>query len=507
MNTWGRVTMASRAAWATFQRVYNDPGAAARPAATDERLAHYRLLWAYYTNAAFDNAADWLAYRRANNLYRGTRPVYNPTRRLVDFYVGTIYQGEWSDEPARMVEKTAAIPWSERTPPALLAAIAQVCQWGNWQAKHALMVRYAAALGDCLVTVVDDADRGKVYADVIWPGVVADVQLDNTGNVIAYALEYDAAVLDAAGRPTERTYKFRREVDKVTIVEYADDAVTSRTPNPYGFVPACWVQHGASGLAHGEPAMRSINKVDELNALAAHVIDQTHRQLEAPILLAGDGMGGNLDSQTKTPSIAPPRTGPTPTPERETLKIITAQAGASIETVQLPPGEALEHIDHLLAEIERDHPELGMFARLREMTTVTGPGADRMFGDVAALVNAARAQYDQQTVKLMQMCIAIGGWRVASGAWGLPSQLSRQQSAFAGFDLDSYARGDLDLSIQGRPLVLPSAEDELRLEQMRNSIEADRAMRATSDGTPAGVASRLRMAVQGQGQDARAVGA
>jgi hypothetical protein len=479
--------------------VYGDPGAAASTGAAADRLAHYQLLWAYYNNSAFGDLGAWLLYRQQHGLYRGVRPIYNPTRRLVDFYAGVIYQGEWAIDPAQMVQKTAAIPWGERTPVPLLGAVAQVYQWSNWQAKKALMLRYAAAAGDCLVTVVDDLERAKVYPDVIWPGIVTDIQLDPTGNVTAYTLEYDAATLDAAGKPTERTYRFKREVTKATITEYADDAVTSRAANPYGFVPACWVQHSAAGGQHGEPALRALGKVDELNALAAHALDQAHRVLEAPILLSGDGMGGNLEQQSKAPSgVYPGRVMPQPQPERETLKIITAQAGAHIEAVTLPPGEALEHIDRLLAEIERDHPELGMYAKLREMSTVTGPGADRMFGDVAALVGEARAQYDQQTTKLFQMCIAIAGWRAASGAWGLRSQLSSQQTAFAGFDLDSYARGDLDLSIQSRPLVLPSPEDELRLEQMRAALDADKAMRATSDGTPAGVADRLRQAVSGQ---------
>lgn len=507
MNTWGRFTVATRAAWNTFRRVYNDPGAVARPAAQDERLAHYRLLWAYYDNSAFGDIALWQRYRLDNGLYRSTRPIYNPARRLVDFYAGVVYQGEWATEPARMVEKTAAIPWGERTPVSLLTAVAQIYQWSNWQSKRALMLRYAAALGDCLVTVVDDLDRRKVYPDIVWPGSVADIELDPTGNVTAYALEYDAAEPDAAGKPTDRTYRFRREVTKTTITEYADDRVTSRAANPYGFVPACWVQHNATGTAHGDPALRALGKVDELNSLASHALDQAHRIFEAPILLAGEGMGGNLANQEKAASpVYPGRVVP-PSPERETLKIITAASGADIRTLQFDTGATVEHMDRLLAEIERDHPELGMYAKLREMSSVTGPGADRMFGDVYALVDAARAQYDQQTVKLFQMCVAVAGWRAASGAWGLPSQLSSQQQAFAGYDLDSYARGDLDMSIQSRPLVLPSPEDELRLEQMRNTLEADKQLRATSDGRPAGVADRLRQAVQGatQGQGARAV--
>lgn len=508
MNTWGRFTVATRAAWNTFRRVYNDPGAVARPAAQDERLAHYRLLWAYYDNSAFGDIALWQRYRLDNGLYRSTRPIYNPARRLVDFYAGVVYQGEWAAEPARMVEKTCAIPWDERTPPVLLTAIAQIYQWGNWQSKKALLLRYAAALGDCLVTVVDDLERRKVYPDIVWPGNVAEIDLDPTGNVTAYALEYDAAEPDAAGRPSEQTYRFRREVTKTEIVEYHNQSVTSRAANPYGFVPACWVQHSAAGVTHGEPALRNLGKVDELNSIAAHALDQAHRIFEAPILLAGESMGGNLETQSKAPAVGAPSRYPAAMPERETLKIITAAQGADIRTLTFDTGATIEHIDHLLAEIERDHPELGMYAKLREMSSVTGPGADRMFGDVGALVNAARAQYDQQTIKLLQMCVAIAGWRVRSGAWGLASQLSSQQQVFAPFDLDSYARGDLDMSIQSRGLVMPSPEEELRLEQMRNGIEADRVMRAGSDGRPAGVADRLRQAAGVQaGTDARAVSA
>lgn len=495
MNTWGRLVMASKAGWNAFRRVYDDPAAYGRAAATDDRLAAYRLLWSYYDNSAFADIARWQVYRTQNGLYRATRPIYNPARRLVDFYTGVVYQGEWGMEPVAMVAKTCAIPWGERTPVDLLAAIAQVYQWSNWQSKKNLMLRYAAAVGDCLVTVVDDMERRKVYPDVIWPGIVADIDLDPTGNVTAYALQYDAEGLDAAGKPTGETYTFRREVTKTEITEYANETVTQRVVNPYGFVPACWVQHGASGGEHGEPALRNFGKADELDSIAAHALDKLHRDLESPVLLSGESLGGNLAVAGKPQSVGiPPRFVGQSQPERETLKIITAQAGADIKTIPVVDAGDIAHIDHLLAEIERDHPELGMYAKLREMSSVTGPGADRMFGDVYALVNAARSQYDQQTVKLMQMCVAIAGWRAGSGAWGLASQLSTQQRAFAGYDLDSYARGDLDLSIQSRPLVMPSPEDELRLEQLRGAVENDRALRAGSDGRPAGVADRLRQA-------------
>jgi len=507
-------TAAVSAAGMTFRRVYNDPGAAARSAANDDRLIDYRLLWAYYSNSVFETLEDWAVYRSRHRLYRHTRPIYNPARRLVEFYCGTIYQGEWADQPAAMIEKACAIPFGERTPAPLLQAIAQLYQWSNWQAKKSIMIRYAAAVGDCLVLLVDDMGRRKVYPEIVWPGDVAEVQLDATGNVVRYVLAYD--VTDSHD-PAGRTYQYRREVDKGEIVEYRDEAVTSRTPNPYTFVPACWVQHAPSGQEHGGPALRNLSKVDELNALAAHALDQAHRIFEAPIMLAGESLGSNLQAQPKAGptgyTALPGRMGPAVGPGdagREELKIITAGAGGDIKAVKLDPGEAIEHIDRLLKEIEADHPELGMWQSLRAMSQVTGPAADRLFGDVAALVNAARASYDQQTIKLLQMATAIAGWRANSGAWGLRSLLSRQQQAFLPFGLDSYANGELDLSIQSRGLVLPSPEDEIRLEQMRQALAADRNYldgrgAAAGEGaggaagnTPAAIADRLRMAAQAQ---------
>ena len=188
--------MATTAALTTFRRVYANPGAGRRTATTDERLTAYNLLWSYYNNAAFEEIAAWASYRQQYHLYRHTRPIYNPARRLVDFYSGVVYQGDWSQDPQEMTAKTAAIPWSEKTPPPLLAAIAQINQWANWQSKHKLMVRYGAALGDALIAVIDDPNRRKVYPEVLWPGWVIDLDTDQAGNVTSYAIEYDAAEED-----------------------------------------------------------------------------------------------------------------------------------------------------------------------------------------------------------------------------------------------------------------------------------------------------------------------
>jgi CBS domain-containing protein len=298
-------------------------------------------------------------------------------------------------------------------------------------------------------------------------------------------------VTDAAGE----TYTYRRDVDKQMIRTYRDGAPHSydeqpaEIANPYGFVPAVWTMHNPTGGSHGDPALRNLSKIDEANSLAAHALDQAHRILEAPILIAGEQINSGAAAQKA--GATNPRTG---TGSAEDLKIVTAGAGARIEAVRLDPGEALEHVDRMLKEIEADHPEIGMYQQLRSMTQISGPAADRLFGDVAALVSEARTQYDRSTVKIMQMAVAIAGWRARSGAWG---DLDSQQAKFAAFDLDSYQRGDLDIEIQARPLILPTRAELIALERAEIGLTAD-ARYEQPETQPARIAERLRQAAQQQ---------
>jgi hypothetical protein len=149
------------------------------------------------------------------------------------------------------------------------------------------------------------------------------------------------------------------------------------------------------------------------------------------------------------------------------------------------------YIESLTGEIERDHPELGMYNQLREMSQVTGPGASRLFGDVEALVMDAQANYDTQTIKALQMAVAIGGWRLSQGDW---IQGTRQQQAFAGFDLDSFKAGDLDFEIEERPLIPVTEEEELSIERQKLALEGDKQGLAAMNQT-GGIAARLRQAV------------
>lgn len=462
--------MAARAAIAAFRSPQESS------AASDVR-GRLNLYWSYYENSNFDSVAQWEAYRKNYVLYRNIRSIYNPTRRLVNFYVAQVYPGVLSEDATKLPDGVAiAIPFSEDTDEKLKMAVAQFWQWSNWQSNNKLMVRYGGATGSCLVEVVDNVERGKVSTSVRWPGLLADkanddspsLILDDVGNVKFYALEYQAT--DESGD----TYTYRKEVSQEAFVEYRDDKVISEEENPYGFVPAVWCKHidegwGVDGEGlYGAPAISgSIGKIDELNGLASHTHDHIDILIDSPGIISSDGGVGRIGEQANAIKVNRQAaqdefSTAAATSAMGTLRrlLLKAPKGASWVPLSgnLEPDDVIPAMEHVLTEIEHDFPELGMYQELRKMSEVTGPGAARMMGDVYSRVLEVSGNYDTQSIKLFQMAAAIGGFRFRDNreGWRLKTEA---QAKFQFFDLDSYARGDLNMAIMPRPLI-PMTEDD-----------------------------------------------
>lgn len=447
--------MATIAAATAFQRAWSDPQSMVARNQFAAQVATYDYRWHLYQNSIFDDQNTWRLYRSRYDLYRYIRPIYNPVRRLVDFYAGIIYPGVLATDGKKLPDGTSlAIPLAADIDPALAGAIGQLWQWSNWQAGKNLFVRYGAALGDVAVEVVDEVDRGKVTFDILWPGLIKELELDSTSNVKRYVIEYDAEDDDG------KSYTYRKEVDDQRIAEFKDDelfqydeGIEAERANPYGFAPLVWCKHTDLGGDHGSPAIRNVNKIDELNEMASHAHDRAHAVLSSPIVASGKNAQSLTDAKLQASR------GPTQDENgnqaastgRAQVKVIRTEEGGGMSSVQLPEGEALNYIAKLLLEVEDDHPELVMYKQLRAMSQVTGPGANAMVGDAASYIVDARANYDTQTIKSHQMAIAIAGWRANTGAWG--RNLTRQQEAFKPFNLESYQKGDLDFEIMPRPLV------------------------------------------------------
>lgn len=493
-SRWDRLMSATAAAYAAFRRTYSDPQAAPDRAAWLSRRGHYDHLWALYTNSKYDDLAQWASYKNRYGLYRYVRSVYNPARRLADFYAGIIYPGTLTHDAGRLPNGARiAIPLGEDTPPALVEAIGQIWQWSNWAAGKSLIARWGAALGNVGIEIVDDVERGKVRIEAVWPGAVDALDLDPVGNVKAYALEYE--ILDAEGKA--RTY--RREVDPETIRTFQDgqpygyDGNPAEWANPYGFAPMVWIPHTHAGGSFGEPALRNLGKLDELNSLVSVALDRIIGVMASPILIAG---GGSIAPISGTGASGSTHLDADPQSGRDRIPVVQGPHESTIEQIA-PEGitEASLLIDALLREIEGDHPELTLYRELRGMSHVTGPGAERMLGDAAALIQDARTNYDVHTTKILQMAVAVGGWRASSGAWDRGGSLTRQQAKLVGFGLDSYQRGDLDFEIMPRPIIPETPREQAERERLELALERDRA----AGNSAAGIEARiLAQAEQGR---------
>lgn len=419
------------------------------------RDAYHILLRSFYANTIYEDHAIWKTYKGRYRLPRAIRSVYNPTRRAVDFYAGAVYPGTWSEDgKPTSTGRPPAIRFSPSSladhEDAVMAAM-QALTWGEWSANKDVFVREGAKLGSVFVEVIDDLDRRKVYPEIVPLEHLDKLELDASGNVEQYAIQYMAV------DENNRSYLYRKEVDEDRIAILHDNSLVTEEDNLYGFTPGIWVRHRHNGQVFGSPAIDGvIPKIDEANRLATGIhnyIGQLQKQpavfftkaSPAPLSKAlgqqGQKVSTDLDAQTL---------------DEQVMWLWSNDKDGRVANFMTPveiagPGERL---DKLLEEIENDLPEVNVSKDMRQMQLVTGPGAERIIGDVAGKLYEAEANYDAGTVKVMQMSVAIGGWRLNRGDWG--STISRQQEKFRPFDLPSFEAGDLDIGLSERPLFEPT---------------------------------------------------
>lgn len=484
-----RILNAVSAGFAAARESYADPENAKLAASNDARRAIYRRNWQYYTNQAFEDLGDWKSYIKNAGLYQYTRLMYNPFRRLVDFYAGRIYPGRLSLDGKPFPNNIRlAIPFAEDVDDKLKAAVAQLWQWSNWHNGMKLMVRYGAVCGDCLVEIVDDTETGKVRFDVVWAGLLVPdyLILDAVGNVKRYAIEY--ATKDENGKE----YRFRKEVDKDEIRYFKDgkafdifgDGDTIK--NPYGFCPAVWVKHVDLGGDFGAGVFRGdYVKLDELNSVATHAIDLIHKLIDPPIVLwtksrlrpafastrgvVTDPSGQQFIPNNGNEFAADSERGENAAFDVRTDSMILkgAEGGRTEPLVgKLNLAEALPYMDSIIEEIEKDHPELTFYQTMREMQQVTAPGAQQLLGDAEGVFDESAANYDGASTRIFAMGVAIAGFRLAEGMDGW-SQNTVQQQKFARFSLDSYARNELHIDLIPRSLIIETEVNSLTVQGQR----------------------------------------
>ena len=419
----------------------------------DARAVRYDILWAQYEQSSYRDVHNWAtAYRKKYGLYKYIRPIYNPAYRLGEFWKTHLFGGLLDPDAG----ETGAIPIATDND-ALRPAIATLWKYSQWGTRKDILSVRGTILGDAVIQIVDDVHRERVYLDLVHPGNLLNVELDTFGNVRAYTIVETRDNPNGAGTVEYREVVSRSGQNVVyeTFLngrpyawpENVDRSGTARAAwqEPYGFIPLVVIQHNNVGLEWGWSELHPIRaKCQEADDLASMISDQVRKHVQPIWLMKG------MKQVSLTTSGADATTD-IPAPGREELNALwnlPTDAKAEAMIADLDFEQALAHLSSILAEIERDVPELSP-----DINTASGDASGRALRvarqPVTVKVQQRRANYDDALVRAHQMAIAIGGWRGYEG--------------YRGFGLDSYAAGALDHHIADRPVFDEDPLDEIEV--------------------------------------------
>lgn len=460
MRIFDRMVMAINAGWEAWSRAGSETTHA-------DVVNDYLLRWNLYTGDLFNQAMRTKLIDIDYRVYANTRLIYKHVASVVDFYASTVYQGDLSTDGKPLPDGSpTAIPIDPQVGGAaddtLRAAIAELWSAWNWRQHMSQRPMIGAALGDCLTELVDDVNRGIVYPSLVWPGYVKRIELDYVGNVKMYHIEMPIQEIKPDGSNGE-SYKFGKRVTTRTYEYFKDDKPFDYfgngpvEQNPYGFVPAVWDRHRIGWSERGIAAIDSTRQpLLELNSLFSHMVDYQRRVFSSPIIVKGEI---TQPKQTYVAARTAPSYADGPSIAESSVYL---RGGPNADLVQasFDVGQTLPILEKIKEGILEENPEASFWHELRQMTTVSAPGAERALGDAVSRCRLARAGYDIGTIKLHQMALAMCGWR-AKNSWARP--LTVRQQKWLPYDLTSYKAGQMDFTIPDRPVVAPTEEERIQV--------------------------------------------
>lgn len=419
----------------------------------DARQLRYQILWAMYENTAYRDIHAWAAsFRQTMALYKYIRSIFNPAYRLCEFHRANIWGGSLDMDAGdgNMAPSALPIITDNET---IRPAIAKVWQWSNWDINKDLVTLWGTVLGDVGLKIIDDADRGQVYLEIVHPSTITELVTDVRGNVKGYGLEYERE--DENGDFVVYGEEAIKDGQTVTFLTYKDGepwdwwGYGSQWDSPFGFVPFVTIKHNDVGLAWGWSEMQpSRAKFSESDELASMLHDQIRKTVNPKWAFFGarpEKGSSSVSFEGRGASDTTDR----PEPGREethALYFPKESAKAQAMTANIPLASVTQQLTALMEEIERDYPEL-RFDRLRAGGEVSGRALRVARQPAERKILQRRVNYDGGLVRALQMAMTIGGYRKIEG--------------FAPFGLESYSRGALDFQVGSRPVFATDILDQL----------------------------------------------
>lgn len=445
--------------------VFRDPASRNRDMTHQERVTEYERRWMLYENTLYAKniGRDWASELAARQMYQHTRLIFNNSTLIADFHIDNIWRAVPNPD-----FKHLRTPVALGTDEKLIAAIAQIDQWSNFASSQRLIKTYAAVFGNVLIEGVDDMARQKIYHKAVRPSYVTDLELNESGDVLGYTLEYD--VYD---RDRRETYRFKKVVTQAETKFFRNDKPF--TPpgktgeverNPYGFTFASWLKHADNGTNYGVPAFHHEDKLDEANSLGSHLHDNIHKAVESPKLISGASeiqplIGGKYNKETGLV---------TPHDSRLNWVVLKSTNGAKVDDLagSLALAEAHPYLKELLISFSEDYPELSVPSIIADSTQISGIALERKLTPAQNRLNASQASYNAELVKLRQMQLAVGGYRYSVGGWSK----SKDQAVFTPFGLRSFGQGDLNFDLAETRLIQITAAEEIEVKTARVDFAA-----------------------------------
>lgn len=469
------------------------------------RTLRYALLWSAYDNTIYrDIHAFARSHRSTFGLYKYIRSIHSPANRIGEYYATHLHGGSLDIDRERGAGPGGAIPIDTGNNQ-LRLSIAALWKASKWQANKTLYARFGSVLGDVMIEVVDDPAKAQVYLQVQHPGAYTSIIRDAMGNVKSYQKDEKRADPRATakdGDQVQYTLKVTRAAENViyeTFLEgkpYAWNNIASTWAEPYGFIPLVAVMHIDVGVGWGASELSAgLTKLREVDDIASKLHDQIRKIVDSPWLFTGV----SNDDEMSDPS-SDSTTQNNPQNGREEITAFYGPIGADAKALiaDLDIAAVSERIERMVAELERDFPELRA-----DISSSSGTGSGRALRvarqAVTTKINERRVSYDAGLIAAMQMAIAIGGWR------GYPG--------YDGFSLDSYAAGDLEMSIPERPVYAPDPLDDIEIfaafwdgAQKAKSAGGDEAffMYLEDNGWDVTRIARLRSAIEKQAREMQA---
>lgn len=435
---WSRMKRAILAAQTAFREDALIPDERRNWGDYSYRVMRYTLYEGMYNNTVYRDIETYsLTLKTQYSLYKHIQGIYNPSYRLVKTIADKTVGGQidWEGLQTGPIQVAQADD-------ALIEALLQVMQWSKWGQNKGLYARNAAKLGDSPLWIADDASHQKVRLEVMHPAKIKDAQFDAVGNVTSAVIEYEREWLDPESDKI-KDVTYRMEVDKERFATFKDDKPfgwqeddpQSAWDNDYGFVPLVIAGFEDVGLQWAANAFHAdIVKIHAINDAASLLNDSIRKVINPWWYLAGVPApttplkaAGNLADGTPTSDHSA---------QRDNINTLHGPEDSQPYPMVLPIDitAAAGNVKDMLAELERDMPELTMQSIREVGGDLSGRAIRNLYADAIGRLNEAAGNLNDGLIRALQMAVSIGGLRGYDG--------------FDGFDLGSYDMGDLDFYIR-----------------------------------------------------------